>query len=313
MATSNSFNFATTRTGIIESALRKLGVLAEGQSASATQLTNGAESLNFMLKAWAADGMPLWALKYIYVYPIAGTNEINLSVSGGHASLELGATDLSAGESDTDTSMALTAGSGTADGDYIGVELDDGTIHWTTIASGGSTNTVVLTAAITADAAAGSRVWYYTTKAERPIQVLDAWMVDPADSSRTPVNIIAERDLKNFGNLTSESSTIVSVSYVPGDYDSRFLFYPRWIDGNKYIELRCQYPHEDMDTATDEPAFPAEMWEAVVWQLALRLIPEYGVIGEQAKLVAQLAISLKDDADGFIREQASLFFQPERR
>jgi len=314
MATSGSYNFATSRTGIIEAALRKLQVLAEGQSANSTQLTNGAEALNFMLKAWAADGMPLWAIKYVYVYPIAGTNNVTISSSGGHASLELGATDLDGALSASDTSVTVSDGSGTANSDKIGIELDDGTIHWTTISSGGGTNTVVIASGVASAAADANRVWYYTTKAERCIQILDAWMVDPSDNTRTPINIVAEREIKNFGNLTSEARTISTISYVPLDYTGRLTFYPQWQDGKKYIELRAQYPNEDMDTASDEPAFPAEMWEAVVYQLAMRLIPEYpGADSETVKLVCQLAVHFKDQADGFIREQASLFFQPEKR
>jgi hypothetical protein len=54
--------------------------------------------------------------------------------------------------------MAVTSGTGTADGDIIGILLDDGTYHWTTIASGGGTTTLVLTDGITDDAASGNAV-----------------------------------------------------------------------------------------------------------------------------------------------------------
>ena len=46
------------------------------------------------------------------------------------------------------TAVALTDGSNWADADVIGIELSDGTQHQTTIASGGGTNSIVITDAI---------------------------------------------------------------------------------------------------------------------------------------------------------------------
>ncbi len=68
-------------------------------------------------------------------------------------------TTLSVGEPSGETSMAVVAGTGSLDGDIIGVLQDNGVIHWTTIASGGGSTTLVLTIALTADAAAGNAVY----------------------------------------------------------------------------------------------------------------------------------------------------------
>lgn len=63
MATSGSTNFSTTRNEIIDGALRILGVTAQGETPNATQYTEAATALNMLVKAWEADGMPLWAIK----------------------------------------------------------------------------------------------------------------------------------------------------------------------------------------------------------------------------------------------------------
>lgn len=73
-------------------------------------------------------------------------------------------TTLSAGEPSGETSMAVTAGTGTANGDIVGVVQDDGTIHWTTVSSGGGTTTIVLTSGLTDDAASGNRVYFHRWK-----------------------------------------------------------------------------------------------------------------------------------------------------
>ena len=62
MATSGVTTWSLTRDSIINSALRKLSVLSGGSSAAAYETSNATEALNAMLKAFQADGMPLWAI-----------------------------------------------------------------------------------------------------------------------------------------------------------------------------------------------------------------------------------------------------------
>lgn len=60
MATSGITVSQLTRDQIINSALRKLGVVGEGTSANATQLSEGQEALNSTLLELMTFGMPLW-------------------------------------------------------------------------------------------------------------------------------------------------------------------------------------------------------------------------------------------------------------
>ena len=63
MATSNSNNFSITRDDIITGALRLCGAVAMGETPTTAQVTESAQTLNMLVKAWNADGMALWALK----------------------------------------------------------------------------------------------------------------------------------------------------------------------------------------------------------------------------------------------------------
>ena len=62
MATSGSTDYSQTRDDIIKRALRLIGVLAQGETPTADQVTEAAAALNGLVKAWQADGMPLWAI-----------------------------------------------------------------------------------------------------------------------------------------------------------------------------------------------------------------------------------------------------------
>jgi hypothetical protein len=81
MPTSGSTNFSTSATNIINGALRIVGAIGQGETATTAQTNEALEALNMLVKAYEADGMPLWAIKQ-YSVPLtasASYYEIGLS------------------------------------------------------------------------------------------------------------------------------------------------------------------------------------------------------------------------------------------
>lgn len=72
MSTSGTTSYSTTRDDIIKRALRLVGALAQGETPTPDQVTEAATALNGLVKAWQADGMPLWAIKS-YSVPLTAT------------------------------------------------------------------------------------------------------------------------------------------------------------------------------------------------------------------------------------------------
>lgn len=79
MTTSGSTVFNITRDQLIAGALRMVGAVAQGESPTATQISEAAEALNMMVKAWEVDGMPLWGLTE-YVMTLSATNKYTLGI-----------------------------------------------------------------------------------------------------------------------------------------------------------------------------------------------------------------------------------------
>ena len=79
MTTSGTYSFSTNRDNLIKGALRLAGVIAQGETPSATQISDAAESLNYMVKAWEADGLPIWAITTQTITPVAGQTSYTLS------------------------------------------------------------------------------------------------------------------------------------------------------------------------------------------------------------------------------------------
>jgi hypothetical protein len=326
MALSASFDSVVTRDDIIAAALRKLGVLAEGQSPSSNQTTYAAQALNLMMQSLAADGLPLWYIKTGYIYPTTGTNEISLASSGGgHFTGELILTKTTAAASSGATALtvSITAADDvtgtTADSDIIGVEQDDGTVHWTTIASGGGTASLTLTDALTAAAASGNRVYAYTAKAQRPEAVLDVYRVTASSGARVKIDPTPISQLQGISSqLTASTPTTWAyietlTTGVPGTDAGTFRFWPRWDGADDYLEIRYQSPFDDVDSSTHNIAFPRAWHEAIVYGLALRLTDEYQVPDNVYKRIAQAAETLRERAETATTEKASIYVYPEMR
>lgn len=69
--TSGTTYYTSNRDAVIKRALRIVGGISQGQTPSATAVTEAAEALNDICKEWQADGMPLW--KIVFYTPFAYT------------------------------------------------------------------------------------------------------------------------------------------------------------------------------------------------------------------------------------------------
>lgn len=72
MSTSGSTNFSTSRNELIAGALRIIGAVAQGETPTTAQYSEGSEALNMLCKAWMADGMPLWVTRE-YTMPLTAS------------------------------------------------------------------------------------------------------------------------------------------------------------------------------------------------------------------------------------------------
>jgi hypothetical protein len=81
MTTSNVYTFQMSRDALITSALRKLGVLAEGQVPSSQNLLDGQEAVNGAIAQLRALGVPLWARSEYTFTPTTNTYTIGTGMT----------------------------------------------------------------------------------------------------------------------------------------------------------------------------------------------------------------------------------------
>ena len=309
MTTSGSIDFSVSRDQLIESALKHISVLGDGVTPSATQLSEASVILNMIVKAKMADGMPLWAMKTGYILPQTGVTAINLGVTGDHATLSYTQTTSSAAAVAGASTISVTSSTGFASTYYIGIELADNTMQWTTINGAPSGTTITLTEALTGAMSSGAQVYVYQTKLQRPLRIVDAYRTNVLTSTRAPINIRTYQQFHALGNFT-DASIPNQIYYDPQVTNGILNVYPQFSTGDYVLEIRFHRPFEDFDAAADTPDFPQEYYLPLMVTLAWLLAPKNGVPLDERKLLQQEAQMLWDNALSNGTEEGSMNLQP---
>jgi len=186
-------------------------------------------------------------------------------------------------------------------GDRIGIEIDDDTIHWTYISNTLSTTTTLVTA-LDGAASTDNHVYVYTTKTQRPLDIIEARRRD-ADNLDIPLEIIGRDDYMMLSDKTTEG-TPTSVFYDPQTTNGKLYVWPEPDNMQDRIYMSVKYPIQDFDASTDDADFPQEWFAATCWNLAVRLCPKFG--RQVTSEVAAMAISTLEAAVGFDREHVPI-------
>lgn len=331
MASSGVVTFRLNRDQIINQALLQVGGIdPESGTPTATQVSNAAFALNLMVKTLETKGLQLWERKYgvvftqknqgVYVLGSPGpagdhaTLTSNLLGVGGFIKTTLSVAAVTASATVTLSTITSSTTPGIAAVSIastynIGIQLDNGSIQWTTVNGAPAGNVITLTNILTGAAAAGNLVYSYQTKLIRPLRILDSFYRQQAGND-VPVRIISRDEYNRFGLKTSPGTSI-QLYYDP-QVNSGFLsLYPVPADSLGLLFIEFQKPIEDFVASTDDFDLPQEWGEALVWNLALRLIPSYRTPELTAARIERLAGQFLKQVTDWDQEQASIYFAPD--
>lgn len=300
MALSNSFDYTVTAADIILGALEKLGVVEAGESADTDDAALMLRELNKLVKQWShpADGSPglkVWLRKVVYLFLANQTREYLVGPSGVRAAESYNTTTISAAEAAGQTTLSVTSTTGMSASDIIGIVLDDGTLHWTTVSSTGAGPTVVVGSALASAAAAGNRVFWYTPVNSqtylpfRPLEVVTAMLryYDSAGVAHDApsIDIFSREELPAFEALDDKVTATADPSMMfvePLRLQTRITLDAPASDVAKLIRMVVLSPADDLDASTDSLAFPPEWFAALEWELAKRCTTSFGAVWGQS-------------------------------
>jgi hypothetical protein len=235
LATSGDTTWTLNRDQVLTGALRKLGVLASGGTPTTAQVNDASEALNALIKAFQADGMPVWKI--------------------------------------ASTTFTVT----------------DGTSSYTIGPSG------------------------CTVTAVQPLKVIQA-LYTVSGAAQVPLNVYNRYD---YNMLPVLSGTIegnpVNLYYQPLSTTGVIKLWPTPDNSTTTITIHYQAPYEDMDTASNNFDFPAYWIQALIYNTAWALSPEYGIPPTDRNILAKEAMYWKEQALSYGSEEGSLYMQPDQQ
>ena len=198
---------------------------------------------------------------------------------------------------------------GISNGDNVGVYLDDGTMHWTTVNGAPSGSTVTLTAGL-ADAASEDAVVYaYTAKADRPMRVQEAVIHHASSGTDIPV-LIGSRSEYFDQTDKGTDSRVNTVYYDPQVASPTLYVWPQSNDERDYLKLYVQRTLENFDAASDDADFPQEWFLPMAYNLAVLLGPKHGKSAMSLSSIAAIAEREYQRVRTFDQEAVSVFLMP---
>jgi hypothetical protein len=291
---SGSVDFSVSRDEIIKAALRKLGVLSRGNTASSEDISEGSEALNLIAKQWQgnadfAPGLKIWTRKRGFLFPILNENEYTLGPNGDPATSSYSQTTISANEAIGQTTLSVTSTTGMTAADTIIIRCNDGSMHDSTITSVGAGPTVVIPDALTVAANAGSTVYWYTSQLLMPLSIISLRrkMTSNAESGLTKMLIDEYEDI---GDKTL-NATPTRYLYEMGKTDGLLKLDMGISDTTDVYPITFLRTVEDFDSASDTPDFPQVWFRPLVYQLAIDIAPERG----KAAMIPELLSILHGD------------------
>lgn len=280
MASSGVVTFSVNELDIVRDALEEIQVLGVGRTPKSAMIDRARRKLNMIVKQWAgstdfAPGLKMWTRKRAYLFLQKGQHAYSLGPSGDHASESYVTTTLTANASLGASTITVASASGISSGQNIGILLNTGYFQWTTVNGAPAGSVVTLTATLTAAAASGARVFVYTSKMRRPLEVLTAVT---RDTNSQDVAFSGEMILEQYEAIPDKTATgTADLLYYEAQLTNGVLYLNRTPDDvTKVIRLVYLSPPEDFTATTDTADFPQVWFRPLCLELAINLAPGYG-------------------------------------
>lgn len=305
-----SYSQFLTTSQLIHRALQSINAVPKGKTADNNDYQFALDMLNGMLKSWQAEGIRLWKRRSAVVFPVLDQYDYELgSVSGAdHCTNTYVSTTLSAAEALGQTVLSVTSSTGMTAGDFVGIELDDGSRQWTTIVSVDSSIQITVTASLTSAAASGNSVVTYTSKINRPLEIVSATTVD------LTVSTLSEASMAAMSHDEFRYTPVKLTEGRPNNYyydkllnntlpyTGTLYVFPTPNDVTTIIKFTYHDAFSDLVNTTDKLDFPQEWTLPIITNLADLLCKMgYGkaVESQLIERIAQeqKAILMQNDSD----------------
>ena len=312
MATSGVSNFNLVRNQIIDMAFGHLNIAAPQENVSPQEYQFAVTLLNALIVNWQIQGH-LWLKKEAILFIQLNQSSYPLGDGTSHVTHldDYIETELSADEASGQTTLSVTSSAGMTINDHIGIELNNGYLHWSTISGIPTPTSVTIADALTDAADENNVVYTYTNTIPRPLDILSCRRNDQNDID-TPMFHLSHQEYFDLPNK-AQAGTPTSWNYDPQlNTGVLRIWQPTQLVTSK-VKFTFASPVQNFVTATNDPDFPPEWLLVIGKYLALQLAPRYGKRDNPniKELAKDAALELMNTMD-FDNEDASTYFAPSK-
>lgn len=272
---------------IIKKSLRIMKVVDPNQPLKAIDRNTALEGLNDLILHLPSQYNHLWTQTQGVLLMDKGQAKYSLGPSGARAVNEddLYFTTTTANAAAA-TTITLSSVTGFSSGKQIGIILDSGSVHWTTINGAPSGLVVTLTAALPSDATSGATVYAYSELIPRPQMITNAQFADRINNSEIPLIAWSRDDYFNQPDKTTQGSTS-QYYYSPQLVNGDLYVWPTAYSNSNVMKFTYIRPINIVEENIDSPDFPAEWYLPLSYKLAEMLMDEYSVTSMEQQLIKQ--------------------------
>lgn len=301
MTTSGTYVLSYTVNEIIEEAFDLLQIAQDGETLSGDMVSRGKKALNMLIKTWQAQGAHLWTYTEGTLFLGVGTEKYDFRLAATKAANEWFETTTTADTTAGANTFSVTSAANIQENDIIGIIQSDNNLFWTTVDTVSGLS-IKVDDDITLATTSGAFVRNYrpSSSTNVPLKPI-ARMIDvrrkEADDYEIPIILGSRQDYFDLPNK-EQSGTPIQSYYDRQDIageDSGVLYL--WSSPNSakpVINFTYERKIQIMDNSTDTLDMPEWMQEAVIYNLATKLIPRYGCTAERAAWIKAEAMNLED-------------------
>jgi hypothetical protein len=314
MPVSGTYAYTTDTRTLVKDALIEAQVIADSDPIRGDMMAWGVRRLNYLIKHLQTKGLQLWRMLPCHLVLVEGQDQYRLSNSGVYAGVgdDFVVTEMASAALSGGTTLTVDSNSGIAASDIIGVEQDDGTMHWTTVGSVAGTTSIIISVALTDDVAVDNKVYAFTNYIPKPLRIYDAVYHDRTTDHKVPL-IIEDRNTFRQLPVSGANGRVNSIYFNPEREDAVLQVWPAPNTSVDTIDFTAQLPFSNMVEPTDSLQFPDWWFEPLHLSLAHALARSYQAPAEVISMLKVDAREAVKSAEGFDEEQTTVYMTPQTR
>ena len=306
-----------------------IGAIGESETPTAQEYNDCLRKLNMLVKQFMgkqdfAPGLKMWTrqrgtlflgnTKHQYQLGPTGANWA-AGVTGGAFNQTFNRTTLTSNALYAATIFQVASITNMNIGDYIGIQVGSD-IYWSTITgASGTTVSIALTGGLPAATGAGSYVWNYTTKAQRPVAVVTCLLRDiyNNDTQMNPLTLEDYEALptKVMSTFQADPTAYYYETQIGNSTLGNGQFYIDCggaQDITKHLHLVYLRPVMDLNNPGDNPEYPQQWYRALCWAGAREICGMFDAVWTQdmqENYRESMAMAREGDS-----ETTTFYFQP---